>query len=209
MFASLVAALGTPRAVALVEMGDERPHVREWVEYHLAVGFSHLYVTLGDHATEEVRATLRAYSPDVTVMKGKLGHHGTGSMTLRAARDAGDAPLWVCAFDADEYFTPIDPWSSVPSLLARYEAAGQHHLHLPKVGFGDSHDSELKQCVDGPLIARFTQYGEETGSGKTCFHSSVLPPPPSPRMWHPTRRSRSTRRAPSCAGRTRLRSSTR
>ena len=113
-------------------------------------------------------------------MKGKLGHHGTGSMTLRAARDAGDAPLWVCAFDADEYFTPIDPWTSVPSLFARYEAAGQHHLHLPKVGFGDSHDSELKQCVDGPLIARFTQYGEETGSGKTCFHSSVLPPPPPP-----------------------------
>ena len=65
MFASLVAALGTPRAVALVEMGDERPHVREFVEYHLAVGFSHLYVTLGDHATEEVRATLHAYSPDV------------------------------------------------------------------------------------------------------------------------------------------------
>ena len=58
MFASLVAALGTPRAVALVEMGDERPHVREWVEYHLAVGFSHLYVTLSKQATEEVRATL-------------------------------------------------------------------------------------------------------------------------------------------------------
>ena len=75
MFA-LVAALGTPRAVALVEMGDERPHVREWVEYHLAVGFSHLYVTLGDHATEEVKATLLSY-PLVTVMKGKLGHHGS------------------------------------------------------------------------------------------------------------------------------------
>ena len=55
MFASLVAALGTPRAVALVEMGDERPHVREWAEYHLAVGFSHLYVTLSKQATEEVR----------------------------------------------------------------------------------------------------------------------------------------------------------
>ena len=61
MFASLVAALGTPRAVALVEMGDERPHVREWVEYHLAVGFSHLYVTLSKQATEQVRATLLSY----------------------------------------------------------------------------------------------------------------------------------------------------
>ena len=65
MFA-LVAALGTPRAVALVEMGDERPHVREWVEYHLAVGFSHLYVTLSKQATEQVRATLLSY-PLVTV----------------------------------------------------------------------------------------------------------------------------------------------
>ena len=63
MFASLVAALGTPRAVALVEMGDERPHVREWIEYHLAVGFSHLYVTLGDHATEEV--SVRGHRPAV------------------------------------------------------------------------------------------------------------------------------------------------
>ena len=61
MFASLVAALGTPRAVALVEMGDERPHVREWVDYHLAVGFSHLYVTLSKQATEQVRATLLSY----------------------------------------------------------------------------------------------------------------------------------------------------
>ena len=61
MFASLVAALGTPRAVALVEMGDERPHVREWVEYHLAVGFSHLYVTLSKQATEEVRTLLLSY----------------------------------------------------------------------------------------------------------------------------------------------------
>ena len=60
MFGPLVAALGTPRAVALVEMGDERPHVREFVEYHLAVGFSHLYVTLSKQATAEVR-TLASY----------------------------------------------------------------------------------------------------------------------------------------------------
>ena len=181
MFA-LVAALGTPRAVALVEMGDERPHVREWVDYHLAVGFSHLYVTLSKQATAEVRTLLLSY-PLVTVMNGTdmLGNHGTGSMTLRAVRDAGDAPLWVCAFDADEYFSPVDPWTSAASLLARYEAAGQRHLHLPKVWFGDAHESEVKQCVDGPLIARFTQYGpEETGAGKTCFHSSILPPPPPP-----------------------------
>ena len=91
LLASLLAALGAdaaPRAVALVEMGDERPHVREWVEFHLAVGFSHLYVTLSRQATEEVRATLLSY-PLVTLMNGSdvLGHHGTGSMTLRAARD--------------------------------------------------------------------------------------------------------------------------
>ena len=79
MFA-LVAALGTPRAVALVEMGDERPHVREWVDYHLAVGFSHLYVTLSKQATEEVRTLLLSY-PLVTVMNGTgvLGNHGTSA----------------------------------------------------------------------------------------------------------------------------------
>ena len=87
MFASLVAALGTPRAVALVEMGDERPHVREWIEYHLAVGFSHLYVTLGDHATEEVRATLHAYSPDVTVMR---DHKKTQARGHRPAVEPSD-----------------------------------------------------------------------------------------------------------------------
>ena len=182
-------------AVVLVEVGDERPHVREFVEHHLAVGFARVYAVLSVEANEsrrhlsvdEVNATLQSYPRDVVRVVPRSGqhnqqhvHHGTALLISRAVRDAGGAPLWICAIDADEYVTPVDPWQRVPSLLAMYEAAGQRHIGVEKLWFGGAHDPELERCVGGPLIARFTQHGPKASAGKVCFHSSVLPPPPPP-----------------------------
>ena len=155
-------AAASADAVVLVEVGDERPHVREFVEHHLAVGFARVYAVLSVEANEsrrhlsvdEVNATLQSYPRDVVRVVPRSGqhnqqhvHHGTALLISRAVRDAGGAPLWICAIDADEYVTPVDPWQRVPSLLAMYEAAGQLHIGVEKLWFGGAHDPELERCV--------------------------------------------------------------
>jgi hypothetical protein len=82
-------------AVVLVEIGDERPHVREFVEYHLSVGFSRLYVVLGHNAPPEVRSILQSYPSDVVRIDETTRHtylHSTDVLISHAVRDAGGAP---------------------------------------------------------------------------------------------------------------------
>ena len=163
-------------AVVLVEVGDERPHVREFVEHHLAVGFARVYAVLSVEANEsrrhlsvdEVNATLQSYPRDVVRVVPRSGqhnqqhvHHGTALLISRAVRDAGGAPLWICAIDADEYVTPVDPWQRVPSLLAMYEAAGQRHIGVEKLWFGGAHDpafagdrAEVQEVVEIQPVER-------------------------------------------------------
>tara|TARA_B110001452_G_scaffold149029_1_gene124051 strand:- start:3563 stop:7957 length:4395 start_codon:yes stop_codon:yes gene_type:complete len=192
-----------PVAVICVEFGNEMPHVAEFVEYHLAVGISHIYATDGG-IEDESRKVLESFpSNQVTVLDGSAGNHNTGGCVQRIVADHGlenpvlrvvKQPVWIFGLDADEYVAPSSAAQTVPEVLATLERAGHLHVALEKVWFGGAWSDHAEKCTTAPLLARFTRYGTEKqaesddgtingvhvghrpkGSGKPAFSSRVLP----------------------------------
>lgn len=121
---------------AAVQCGNELPHVREWVEYHLGIGFSHLFVSVGIAGglpEDGTIAVLEEY-PEVTVIYPEMfrqaaragqphpkGHQGTALAVAMAWRKSRGRPAWIFGIDMDEYVMPLDPWTNLPNLLAHYD----------------------------------------------------------------------------------------
>ena len=123
---------------AAVQCGNELPHVREWVEYHLSIGFSHLFLSVGiangGALPEDGSIAVLEEYPEVTVIYPEMfrraeragqphpkGHQGTALAVAMAWRKSRGRPAWIFGIDMDEYVMPLDPWTNLPNLLAHYD----------------------------------------------------------------------------------------
>ena len=170
--------------VICVTAGNEMPHVLEWVDYHLSIGVTHIYVGIGRttdgslsvwQSFPHTQVTLLQVQllPDNNCNARRLSVQGctTRMCPTTVARDlgmlgqpkkpwfAGTQHAWVVNADMDEYVMPLDPWQSLPGVLGLYEEQQQYYIFLQKAWFGGGH-AEVN-CSSAPLISRFTRYGTE------------------------------------------------
>eukprot|EP00316_Scyphosphaera_apsteinii_P004718 CAMPEP_0119303556 /NCGR_PEP_ID=MMETSP1333-20130426/4970_1 /TAXON_ID=418940 /ORGANISM="Scyphosphaera apsteinii, Strain RCC1455" /LENGTH=506 /DNA_ID=CAMNT_0007306265 /DNA_START=99 /DNA_END=1615 /DNA_ORIENTATION=+ len=172
-----------PKVVACAVMGNEALHAREWVEYHLAIGVSRIYLAHNPgNASDETQSGLKGmYSssvvkitncadryPEYTRAVYRVEPCQVPTCTVQVAADFGiSGPgtqskhhVWIMMLDMDEYITLISPMLSLPEVLSHYEQQGKHSLILQKAWFG-SGSSQSENCIAAPLLARFTHYGTE------------------------------------------------
>jgi len=166
--------------VICVTAGEEMPHLLEWVDYHLSIGVTHIYVGV-DHTTDGSLAVWQSFPrTQVTLLQVQLlpglcnpEKHVQGCTNrmcpTTVARDlgllgspqkpwfAGTKHAWVVNADIDEYVMPLDPWQSLPGVLGLYEEQQKYYLLLQKAWFGGGH-AEVN-CSAAPLFSRFTRYG--------------------------------------------------
>jgi hypothetical protein len=128
------------------KVDDTMERTREWIEYHLMMGFDHIYVYDNSHANTnetDLKETLAPFSPaEVTriewpsiVCNNNLpAHENTGERSSQYAAESscrqryGQFTDWIAAFDTDEYFVPMGNYSNLKDMLNDAEARGTNVL---------------------------------------------------------------------------------
>jgi hypothetical protein len=137
---------------------NERPYLREWLEFHLLAGVQHFYLydnRSSDHAIETLRPYIQQGVVDYHKWDDPNHPHRHGSIAPRmdcCARYQHDS-FWIAFLDADEFLYSVDPALSLADVLRDYE------MH-PALGvgwllYGDSGLSHYERTV--PVIERFTR----------------------------------------------------
>ena len=106
---------------------DEGPYLAEWIEFHLLVGFDHLFV-YDNRSEDDFAQVLAPYLADGVVTLIDWPEYPGGQLTAydHCLRTQGGNWRWIAFIDLDEYvFSPeLRP---VPEILGRYE-------DLPAIG---------------------------------------------------------------------------
>ncbi len=118
-------------------MKDEAWLVRDWIAYHLAVGFDCCIIydnASSDGAAEMARAAGRGADVRVVEWPRSDHHYQVAAIADAAARFAAEFD-WIAFIDADEFvFSPTG--EAIPEVLSRY--AGQSAVVLNWAMFGSS-----------------------------------------------------------------------
>ena len=124
---------------------DTQRRLEEWIEFHLTVGFDHIY--LYDNSGAHTNATSLASVVDL--YPGKItridwpsmvcnnnipAHDSTGERSSQYAAENscrtryGAFTEWIAAFDTDEYLVPMGNYTSLKEVLADATKAGTNIL---------------------------------------------------------------------------------
>jgi hypothetical protein len=120
---------GGPHGIAFVAMiKNERPYLREWIEFHLMVGVDHFYI-YDNNSTDGFEDVLEPYiaAGQVTLHRWPLHPDQLGCYNAALARYR-QATRWLAFIDIDEFVTPTEG-ESLPDVLAPYEEFGALAVH--------------------------------------------------------------------------------
>jgi hypothetical protein len=126
---------------------DTMQRLEEWIEFHLMVGFDHIYVydNSGAHTNETSLAPLlsrypgkvtRINWPSIVCNNNIPAHDSTGERSSQYAAENscrtryGPFTEWIAAFDADEYFVPMGDYTNLKDVLADAAKGGTNILSL-------------------------------------------------------------------------------
>ena len=157
---------------------DEAPYLREWIEFHLGVGFDHFY--LFDHlSTDSFLDVLQPYIDRgiVDCQSWPLTHSNIYDWNEvqclayeRALYKAKGKAKWLAILDTDEFlFSPTK--KQLPELLKNYESFGGIGVNWQV--FGTSHVAKIPE--GSRLIERLTQKLPETQGINHHIKSIVQP----------------------------------
>jgi len=125
---------------------DTKQRMREWIEFHLMVGFDHIYIYDNTHANaknEDLIDTLSIFSKDevtriewpyVVCNNNLPAHENTGERSSQYAAEAscreryGKFTEWMASFDPDEYFIPQGDFNSMKDVVKKAGEDGYNIL---------------------------------------------------------------------------------
>lgn len=113
---------------------DTQERLKEWIEFHLMVGFDHVYVydNSGAHTNEtSLESVLSEYPgkvtridwPSIVCNNNIPAHDSTGERSSQYAAENscrtryGPFTEWIASFDTDEYFVPMGNYTSLKDVL--------------------------------------------------------------------------------------------
>ncbi len=154
---------------------DEDPDIREWVAYHLGIGFEHLY--LYDNAS---RTSLAGLLHDfvarklVTVINFPLSTNQQLSAYADALHRFGATTVWLGFLDIDEFLVP-KAQPDVRDLLDGYRAYGGLGIHW-KVFGSNGH----RRRPEGGILRNYTQVLRDDPHIKSIIQPEKVVAPRSP-----------------------------
>jgi hypothetical protein len=123
-------------------MTDVLLRVKEWIEFHLMVGFEHFYFYDNSYENHsELWRLLEPYMQNKSVTyihwPSRNCRHKHWSSQFAAEnsclRRFAQFNVWMAHFDVDEYMTPLGDFEDIPSILRKYE----NDDSVDAVGFND------------------------------------------------------------------------
>jgi hypothetical protein len=164
---------------------NENSYLEEWLEYHLLVGFDHIYL-YDNEGSLEVRELLAPY-----FRAGVVSHHpftwadGTryDRPTRFGGRDKNHVAFghaarhyrgefdWIMKIDVDEFLVPLDG-ESVSELIDRRDPKQVKCIRVPRFNFGsDGHRSKPNGLVVESYMKREAASSDHKDLGNARFLS--------------------------------------
>ncbi len=107
---------------------DEASDLKEWVDYHLMIGFDRV-VIFDNESVVPVRSVLREYVDAGVVVVTEIAGRGVQlSAYASFIKEFRKAARWVAFLDIDEFIVPKD-CQDISALLERYAAFGGLGIH--------------------------------------------------------------------------------
>jgi len=126
---------------------NEEPYVHEWIQYHLKLGFDHIYIYDNDDKNP-LKRLANKYQGKVTVI-----HYPGACQQMNAYYEflhkARGEHTWCAFIDVDEFIV-LRNHASIHPFLKKYCKEGA--LALSWVLFGSNGHKQYEQ---GPILARF------------------------------------------------------
>lgn len=128
------------------KVDDTMDRTREWIEYHLMMGFDHIYIYDNTHANSNATDLIETLSPfsssEVTriewphiVCNNNIpAHENTGERSSQYAAESscrqryGQYTEWMSHFDTDEYFIPMGKYDNLKDVVRDAQKEGTNTL---------------------------------------------------------------------------------
>ncbi len=134
-------------------MKNEKPYLKEWIEYHLLQGVEHFYLCDND-STDGTKEYLKPYiDKGIITYIPKPGTNQQLRCYEQIVKDYKDETYWLAIIDLDEYLVPIEK-STIKSFLKDFEDVSEVSLHWMNYG-----DSNLFKRENGLITETFTSHG--------------------------------------------------
>lgn len=146
---------------------DTIKRIQEWIEFHLMVGFDHIYVydNSGAHSNDtNLEPVLSQYSnvtriewPSTVCNNNKPTANSAGERSSQYAAEAsclaryGPYTEWMASFDTDEYFVPMGNYTDVRDVLADVQKQGTKIVSLKSTRGKLRHDMTVPTQEHGAV----------------------------------------------------------
>lgn len=140
---------------------DEAPYLKEWIEYHLLIGFEHFYL-FNNESTDDYKAVLAPYiKKGIVELENIPGISNNQSECAakqyraynRALAKARGKVKWLALIDADEFIVPVEE-DRLLDVLKEYEMYGGVYINW--LMFGTSGHQTIPK---GRLMIETLTYG--------------------------------------------------
>lgn len=118
----------------------EVSYIAEWIAYHLALGFDHIYLYCNDDDPVPFKATLDQLPAPIRKAVSYRPYFGAGqqsAMYIDALRRARQEANWLCFLDIDEFIV-LKQWRSISQLVEQLDAEKIDSLHFNWMFYGNN-----------------------------------------------------------------------
>ena len=166
----------------------ESPYIVEWVDYHLDLGFDHIYLYCNDDDPAPFKQQLGRFAArhrSAVTCRPYLGAGLQASMYRDALRRVRLEAEWACFLDVDEFIV-LKRWSSIPDLITALDREKIDSLSFNWVFYGNNGHATRP---DTPVLTTYTRRAKQVDchtkhlSRVSCFEPSRVDAAGFP-FWH-------------------------
>lgn len=134
-------------------MKNEKPYLKEWLEYHLLQGVDHFYLC-DNESTDGTREYLTSYINNNTITYIPIsGKNQQLACYEKIVAEYKDQTKWLAFIDLDEYLVPLKA-QNMRQFLKEFEDVSEVSLHWMNYG-----DNDTVSRKNGLLTEFFTSHG--------------------------------------------------
>lgn len=135
-------------------MKNEKPYLKEWLEYHILQGVEHFYLCDND-STDNTKEYLKPYiEKNIITYIPMPGVNQQQKCYEKIVQTYKNNTYWLAIIDLDEYLVPIKK-NNMKSFLKDYEDVSEVSLHWMNYG-----DNNLFVRPNGLITETFTSHGK-------------------------------------------------